>query len=206
MRRAYWIGLIAGLALAPSAFTQQTAVQPAEEQSAANAEATIPADEQATHEQLARLFEVMRLRQQFEAMMKMLPNLVQQQVHAQMEQMAAKLPDAKKPTPEQQAALDQLMNKYMEKARTIYPADEMIEDAITIYQRHMSGPDVDAYIAFFSSPSGQHFLDAQPVIMKEYMPLAMQRAQERSRELNAEMAVDLQKFVESQAKQATPEK
>lgn len=206
MSRTYWMALAAGLVIAPWLVAQPAANQPAEERSGTATEATIPVDQQATREQLARLFEVMRLRQQFDSMMKMLPNIVQQQVHAQIEEMTSKMPDAKKLTAEQQAALDKLMNKYMEKARTIYPADEMIGDAITVYQRHMSRPDVETYIAFFSSPPGQHFLDAQPVIMKEYMPLAMERAQERSRELNAEMAADLQKFIAGQQNQPAPAK
>lgn len=47
MRRAYWIGLIAGLVLAPSLFAQQEAPKPAEEP-LANAEAAVAADDQAT--------------------------------------------------------------------------------------------------------------------------------------------------------------
>lgn len=171
---------------------QATAVKP-------DADATIPAGEQATREQLKKLFEVMRMRQQFEAMMKMLPSMVQQQVHAQMEELTAKLPGANQLTPEQQAALDKLTDKYMQKAQAIYPADEMIEDAITVYQRHMTKTDVDAYIVFYSSAPGRHFLDAQPQIMKEYMPLVMQRAQERSKQLYAEMAADLADFIKTAA-------
>lgn len=215
MRKSYWIVAAAGLALAPWALAQTTAGQsgaadqaPAAQQTPAEhtteiqlqADASpIPVDQQASKEQLTKLFEVMRMRQQFDSMMKMLPNMVQQQVHAQMEELTAKLPGAKQLTPQQQAALDKLMNKYMEKALTIYPADEMIEDAIGVYQRHMNRTDVEAYIAFFSSPPGQRFLDAQPVIMKEYLPLAMGRAEAHTKELYAEMAEDLAEYIKTQA-------
>ena len=35
------------------------------------------------------------------------------------------------------------------------------------------------------SPAGQHLLDAQPKIAQEYMPLVMQRTQERTKTLTA---------------------
>ncbi len=179
------------------AMAQTPTDQPASAAQPASAP-TIPADQQATKEQLTKLFEVMRLRQQFENMMKMLPASVQQEVHAQMKEMMARTPDSQKLTPEQQAALDKLMTKYIEKAQDIYPVDQMMEDAMAVYQRHMSRSDVDAYIAFYSSPPGQHLLDAQPVILKEYVPVAMQRVQERSKELYAQMAVDVQEFIKTE--------
>jgi len=137
-------------------------------------------------------------------MTKMLPTVVQQQMHAQMKEILASVPSATQPTADQQAAIDKLMNKYMEKALSIYPLDEMIDDAVTVYQRHVSRSDVDAYIAFYSSPPGQHLLDAQPVIMHEYMPMVMQRVEERSKELNDEMVKDLQGFLKTQMPAAAP--
>ncbi len=163
-------------------------------------QAQVPPDQQATKEQLAKLFEVMRLHQQFDNMMKVMPQMAEQQMRAQMKEMLAATPDAKKLTPEQQAALDKLMSKYLEKAQSIYPINEMLDDAASVYQRYMSRSDVDAYIAFYNSPPGQHLLDAQPLILKEYMPLAMKRVQERSAKLSAEMAVDMQEFMREQAK------
>jgi hypothetical protein len=197
MRRSFCIAMTMAVVLASCAEAQAPANQFSV--SPATPAEVVPLDQQASREQLAKLFEVMRLRQQFDSLVKMLPDMVAQQVRSQMQEMTARMPNAEKLTADQQAALDKLMQKYMDKARTIYPVDQMIADAITVYQRHMSRQDVESYLAFFSSPPGQHFLDAQPVIMKEYLPLAMQRAQENSRELNAEMAADLEKFVKEQA-------
>jgi hypothetical protein len=205
MNRPRKIAIVFGLgcALMPaSAIAQAPAAQPAEGQAAAAP--VIPPDQQPTKEQLIRLFEVMRLRRQFDSMMKMMPAMVEQQIHAQMKEMLAKMPDAKEPTPEQQAAIDKLMNKYMEKAQTIYPVDEMIDDAATVYRRHMSRSDVDAYIAFYDSPAGQHLLDAQPVIMKEYMPMVTARIQERSKDLYAEMAQDIEEFIKTELPAKSP--
>ncbi len=196
--KASGLAIAIGLLLAPSLSAQALAQRPAPaSHKEAATEALVPVEQQATKQQLRKLFEVMRLRQQFDEMMKMMPSMVQQQVRGQMDQLTEKMPGAKHLTPEQQEALNKLMDKYMEKARTLYPADEMIEDAIAVYQRHMSREDVDAYIGFFSSVPGQHFLDAQPAIMKEYLPIAMERAQRRTSELTAEMATDLAEFAKS---------
>ena len=163
----------------------------------AGAAATIPVDQQATKEQLAKLFEVMRVREQLQSLMKIMPTMIQEQMKTQSAEMTAKMPGGKTLTPEQQAAMDKLMNNYMEKAFNIYTADEMIADISTIYQRHFSRTDIDAVIAFYGSPAGQHLLDEQPAIMKEYMPLVMSRVQERSKELTGELVSDIAQMSKS---------
>ena len=170
----------------------QTAATPAQSGSE-----TIPQDQQATREQLDRLFEVMRLRQQMQATMKAIPAMIQQQLHSQMNDMYAKLPGGGKPTPEQQAKLEEIMNKYIQRAATLYSPDDMMGDITAVYQRHMSKTDVDAYIAFYSSPAGQHLLDAQPKIMQEYMPVVMGRVQKASANLTNDMTKELGDFIQS---------
>jgi hypothetical protein len=194
-----------GMALSPFALAQSPAapLAPASQAPAAAA-AVVPADQQATREQLAKLFEVMRLRQQFDSMTKMMPAIVQQEVHQQMEQLAAAIPNGKQLSPEQKAAFDKITDKYLQKANKLYPTDEMVNDAMTIYQHHMSRSDVDAYIAFYSSTAGQHLLDAQPVIMKEYMPVVSDKVQSRTKELYAELAQDMEDFIKAQAPPTKP--
>ena len=202
MKKANCIAVVLGmgLALAPWTVLAQ-AGQPGAAATAPAEAATpaIPQDQQPTKEQLAKLFEVMRLRQQLQGFMKMMPAMVQQQVQTQMHEMASKMPGRKPITPEQQAAIDKMMNKYMEKALNLYPIDEMIDDMTGLYQRHMSRSDVDAFIAFYSSSAGQHLLDQQPAIMQEYMPIAMQRIQERSKALTDEIAKDMQECLNPDA-------
>lgn len=194
---------VTGLALAPFALAQSPAVASAPAAKAPAAEAAVvPPEQQATREQLTKLFQVMRLREQFDSMTKMMPAIVQQQVHEQLSEMAAAIPGGKQLSPQQQAALDKLMAKYMQKATTLYPADEMMNDAMAVYQHHMSRTDVDAFIAFYSSTPGQHLLNAQPVIMKEYMPVVTGKVQARTKELYAEMAEDMQNFLKAQPPQS----
>jgi hypothetical protein len=167
--------------------------------------ASIPPDQQPTKEQLAKLFEVMRLRKQMESMTAMIPQMVQQQFRTQMKQLTDNVAPGAKLTPDQQAQLDGIMTRYVQKATTIYTTDEMIADMTAIYQRHMSRDDVDSYIAFFNSAAGQHLLDSQPAIMKEYLPLVMQRQQAGSKELITAMEKEIEDFVMSLAPQKNPE-
>ena len=181
--------LAMGAALIPAAFCQ---TQPASPDAQAETQARVIApDDQPSNEQLARLFEVMQLKQQLANMTKTLPAMIQQQVSQQLKSMTASMP-AGSITPEQQAAFDKIMKKYMDKAMSLYPADEMIADMSGIYQRHLSKEDVDAMIAFYVSPAGQHLLELSPVAMKEYLPLVMSKMQSRSKALTDEMTKDME--------------
>jgi hypothetical protein len=184
-----------GLTLTPWAVAQAPADQPATD--TAVTAPVVPPDEQPTKDQLARLFEAMRLRQQVQNQMKTIPAMIQQQLKMQSSEIAAKMPGGKQLTPEQQAAYDKLMDKYMTRAFSIYPVDEMIADISAVYQRHLTGTDVEAFITFYGSPAGQHLLDAQPAIMQEYMPVVMKRVQERAKALADDMTKDTQEFIKS---------
>jgi hypothetical protein len=198
MRRIQGLAILAmGAALIPAAFcqtqsgTQTIQVQgthTAPEQDAAQA---IPVEDQATAEQVERLFQVMRVHQQTESMMKQMSAMMQQQVAQGMKSGEADLPADKKPTPEQSAARQALMAKLMDRAMHVYTVDEILADMTPIYQRHISKSDIEAFIAFFGSSSGQHFLEQQPLILKDYMPLVMTRVQEKTKALTEEMKKDI---------------
>jgi hypothetical protein len=180
-----------GLALAPWASFGQAISVPSSGTPQEQAAPTIPPGEQASKEQLAKLFDVMRIRDQMQSMRKIVPAMVESQVREQVQAMSAQLASGSKLTANQRAAIDRLMRKYVNKAVDLYPVDEMIDDMTGLYQEHLSREDVDAMIAFYSSTAGQHLLDAQPKIAQEYMPLVMRRAQERTRTLTVEMMKDL---------------
>ncbi|HKN20306.1 MAG TPA: DUF2059 domain-containing protein [Terracidiphilus sp.] len=163
----------------------------------------IPPDQQPAKPQLAKLFEVMRIREQFTSGMQMVPAMIQQQVRQQEKEITANLPESARMTPEQQAALDKVTDRYLEKAMNLYSVDEMLDDMAGIYQKHFTREDVDAYIAFYSTPAGKRLLQITPVIMQEYMPVVMQRVQERSKALTAEMSKEISDVLKSSAPDAT---
>lgn len=195
---------VAGAVFAAPVFAQtaQQLQEQASRQAATTTATTIPADQQATKEQLTKLFEVMRLREQMKSMRQIVPSMVQQQIKSAMNQTEAELPQGTKLSPEQREKMQEVMQKYVGKAMDLYPTDEMLTDMSTIYQRHLSKDDVDGMIAFYSSPAGQHLLDMQPVIAQEYMPMIMSKVAQRSQSLTKEMMVEMAQILPN-AKQGT---
>ena len=185
--------LMIGLALTPiSAMAQAPADQPSDSQ---QTQSLVPLDQQPTRAQLTRLFELMRIHDQLQSFMRMMPTMMEQQVQAQAQELASKTPGGRVLTPDQQAAIDKVTKKYMDKALNIYPTEEMLDDMTAIYKRHLTRTDVDAFIAFYSSTAGQHLLNEQPAIMKEYMPIAMKRAQDRTKAMTEDLTKELQEII-----------
>ena len=151
----------------------------------------IAPENQATADQLAKLFDVMRIKQQMQSMKTMIPGMVQQQIQSAMKQTEADLPAGSRLTPEKREKMQAIMNKYEGKSMDLYPADEMLTDMTSIYQKHLSKEDVEGLVAFYSSPAGQHLLDAQPVIAQEYMPLVMGKVGQRSQAMTKEMMKEM---------------
>jgi hypothetical protein len=186
---------VAGALLAITGFGQ-TAQQMAEQASRQAAPSTtIPADQQPSAEQLAKLFDAMRIKQQMQSMRMMVPGMVQQQIQSAMKQTEADLPAGTKLTAEQRDKMQAIMAKYVGKSMDLYPTDEMLADMTTIYQKHLSKDDVDGLIAFYSSAPGQHLLDAQPVIAQEYMPMVMGKVAQRSQSMTKEMMKEMSEVV-----------
>ena len=200
MKNARWMtsNLALGIALATApALGQAYAVPPSGgmgQQRPTSVVAIAPED-RATKDQLAKLFDAMRIREQVQAMRNVVPQIVESQLRQQMHQLSGA--DGSKMTPEQRAAADKIVAKYVEQSINIYPVDEMLADMSTIYQRYLTRQDVDALTAFYNSSVGQHLLDAQPKIAQEFMPLAIGRAEERSKVLTAEMMKDLNELKQS---------
>lgn len=209
MIRRIGTAVVVGAVLTVSAFAPAQSAQPAVTPGAApgaeqTAAAVVPADQRPTKEQLLKLFDVMRLREQMQSMRQIVPAMVQQQIKSAMQQTEANLPAGTTLTPEQREGMQKVMSKYVGKAMDLYPADEMQADMIGIYQRHLSKDDVDGMIAFYSSPAGVHLLDAQPVIAQEYLPVVMAKVSERSQAMTKDMMKELAEF--APAKQAAPTK
>lgn len=157
---------------------------------------TIAPENQPTTEQLTKLFEVMRIKQQMQSMRQIVPSMVQQQIQSAMKQTEAQLPAGSKLTADQREKVQAVMNKYVGKAMDLYPADEMLTDMSAVYQKHLSKDDVDALIVFYSSPAGQHLLDAQPAIAQEFMPVVMSKVTQRSQVMTKEMAKEMSEIIQ----------
>jgi hypothetical protein len=190
-REILGVAAVALLWMAPMAVcAQAVAVSPSGTMQQEKAAAIAP-ENQATPEQLTKLFDVMRIKQQMQSMRMMVPGMVQQQIQSAMKQTEAELPSGSKLTEDKREKMQAIMSKYVGKAMDLYPTDEMLTDMTGIYQRHLSKDDVEGLIAFYSSPAGQHLLDAQPVIAQEYMPLVMGKVAQRSQAMTKEMMKEM---------------
>lgn len=184
------LGTVAMISLLAFATVQACAAQEPEQAGHTTEMKSIPPADQPTKEQLAHLFEVMRMREQLQSVLKQMPAMLQQSFAMQIKTAEAKMPMASL-TDEQKAAVEKINGRYTEKARNLYTADEMIADMSSLYQQHVSREDVDAFIAFYVSPAGQHLLDLTPVMMKEYIQTVLVHVQERSSALVEEMKKEL---------------
>jgi hypothetical protein len=52
------------------------------------------------------------------------------------------------------------------------PVDELIDVMIPVYQKHFTKGDMDALVAFYSSPTGEKMVKEMPAIMSESMQAA----------------------------------
>jgi hypothetical protein len=184
-----------GMTLVPW-ITAQTPV--AEKLPTAPAQAiTIPSDQQPTKEQLAKLFEVMRLREQLQDYFTKMDVAAQKQAMVQASEVVTKICGDCKMTPEQNTAINNAMSRYAARLINAYTVDERIDNICAIYQRHLSRSDVDALLGFYGSPAGQHLLDQKPPIMQEFVTEYMMRMQERAGPAANELANEMQKMISS---------
>jgi uncharacterized protein len=125
------------------------------------------APDAASKEDVKKLFEVMASREQMAQMMR--------QVFSQMrslnrEQLKKRRPDI---TEEEVARMDRESEDLIKN----FPLDGMLSDMIPVYQRHFTKSEIDALIAFLSSPPGQKFLHEMPAVTAETMRAVSPRIQ-----------------------------
>ncbi len=130
-----------------------------------------PSD-QPTHDDMMKMFEVLRVRQQTEGVMKTMLAQMKQQIEGDIEKRYPSLSQESK----------QKIEKMINDSVNLYPVSEMLEDLTPVYQKHLTKTDVDAIIGFYSSSAGQHFLDQMPTMTQEAMQVMLAKLQARSAE------------------------
>jgi hypothetical protein len=131
-----------------------------------------PASDQPSRDELMKMFDVLRVRQQTETVMQTVLGQMKEQLHDDIHKRYPNL------TAEASAKLEASIND----AVHLYPVNEMLDDLIPVYQKHLAKSDVAAIIGFYSSPAGQNFLDKMPTMTQEAMKTMMAKLQLRSAE------------------------
>ena len=176
--------------LAASLLCMGSSALPAQEKEApasAPAAPMIPQDQQASDEQMQKLFDAMHIKEQLATMKNILPQVAQQQMQRQMEQMQKDHPELHSLDPQTKQKLNDVMDGFLKKILGASMDEDIFVDLRIVYQRHMSREDVEALTVFYNSPAGKHLLAMTPVIMQEYMPMMMDHMQAKMKPILQEM-------------------
>jgi hypothetical protein len=122
----------------------------------------------ATREDVVKLFDQMHVQEQtrtaMESMMKQQRVMVRDMIRKRQPQISE----------DELKRLDAFTDDFIREL----PVDEMLNDMIPVYQKHLTKGDVEAMYGFYSSPTGQKLLREMPAIMTESMQAVMPRMQQ----------------------------
>lgn len=111
------------------------------------------------------------------------------------------MPDA---TPDQIKHFSNMLEGTMQDIFDSLHIDEMFEIVVPIYQRHFTNADIDAVLAFYSSPTGQKFLTETPQIMQESMIAMGPLQQKMMQEMMQKLRQRTEKLLEDEKKSGNP--
>ena len=147
-----------------------------------------PSDSPASREQILKMFEVMHIRQQMRPMME---GMFKQQSALVRETMKQRYPQM---TDREMTRTNDIMVESVKD----FPIDDMLDDMIPVYQKHLTQADAEAMIVFYSSPTGQKLMQELPAITSEGMQAAYPRMQKHMEKV--------MQRVEQQMKETSPPK
>ena len=152
-------------------------------------------DQPPTKENVLKFMEVLHLRAQ---LVQYFAGVKQQAKLGAEQGFKSRVPNA---TPEQLAKVDHLIEQMFGDM----PVDEMLEAMIPTYQKHLTEGDLEAILAFYSSPVGQKLLREQPAMMQEGMQIGGEIGRRRLSSMMKQMDESIAKLAEEeQAKKPEP--
>ena len=139
-----------------------------------------PADTPASKEDVVRFMDVMHSRDMMINMMSLMAKQTSQMVHQQVSKQADLPPDA-----------EERINKMTQDMFKNFPVDDLIQAMIPVYQKHFTKGDIDAFVAFYSTPAGQKLLKEMPAITQESMQASMGVAQKMVANMQQQIQDDI---------------
>lgn len=141
-----------------------------------------------------RFLDLMQIRARLEQMMEGMKTGMKTGAEAGFK---SKVPDA---TPAQLEKVDAFTNLVFED----FPLDQMIDAMIPIYQRHLTKSDLDAVVAFYSSPVGKRLLKEQPAMMAEGMQAGQDIMLRKLPELGKRIDTKVAQLVDEEMQKSAP--
>jgi hypothetical protein len=158
MRKRFAFTVLACLLFASISFAQQSI-----------------SDAPASKEDIEKYLDATHARDTMKTMMDAVTKQMHQTIHEQV-----------KKDPSLPSDFEARMDKTTEDMFKDFPIDDLLQAMIPAYQKYLSKGDVDALIAFYSTPTGQKILKEMPLISAEAMKSAsglvqkmMAKAQDR---------------------------
>jgi len=146
-----------------------------------------PADQPATQADVERYLDAIHshdmLNQMVDAMAKPMHNMVHEQY----------LKDKDKLPPD----FEERMTKTMDDMLKNVPWDDMMKATVPVYQKHLTKGDIDALVAFYSSPTGQKMLHELPALMAESMEAMMPVIQGHINNVTTRMQTEMADMVKN---------
>ena len=121
------------------------------------------ADTPASREDVEKYLQLMHSREMFQQTLDVMSKPLHQMIHEQYLKDQDKLP----------ADFEPRMNQMMDEMLSGLPYDEIQEKMVPVYQKHLTAGDLNALIAFYSSPTGQKMLKEMPTLMADTMQVTM---------------------------------
>jgi hypothetical protein len=127
----------------------------------------------ATKEDIETLFTTMHIREQVH---KMIDGMMAQMKQITHENVRKHVPNI---TQKELDRIDAMTDTTMKS----YNLDDIFNDMIPIYQRHLTKADITAMLAFYESPTGRKLLREQPAMIAESMEISRTRMEKVMGEL-----------------------
>jgi len=158
------------------------------------------AADRASHEQVMKLMEAMKSRDQAKQMLVAIRPQMASMMRDMLSKQDLKLSDA------EWAEMEKAAMANLEKTLDTMPVNEMLSAAEPAYEKYLTKAEVEALTQFYISPAGQSFLAKMPVIAAEAMramqPVLVKWSVETQRDLQAQMKKIVEKYHPDEKKPA----
>jgi hypothetical protein len=142
-------------------------------------------DVPATKEDIQKYLDLMHSREMMTKMLDAMVKPMRQMTHEQYLKNKDKLP----------TDFEERTNKLLEEQLKALPLDEMLQAMVPVYQKHLTKNDVQALIAFYSSPTGQKLIQELPAITAEAMQAVMPVLNQRVAAMNQRMQKEIDQMM-----------
>jgi len=124
------------------------------------------ADAPASKEDIQRYLDTMNVRDMMKTVMDSMAKTMHQIVHQQVEKQ-----------PNLPADFESRTDKMMDDMIKNFPTDDLLAAMEPVYEKHLTKGEVDALVAFYSTPTGQKILNDLPAMTSEAMQAGVGVAQ-----------------------------